>query len=63
MEIEQLKQLYLESLSEKELRAYIIAKNHLSTSFQLEKSIGFVTFCENYLVKEEGDCIASLKSR
>jgi hypothetical protein len=52
MEIEQLKQLYIESLSTKEMQAYIIAKQHLSTSFQLEKSIGFVTFCENYVSKE-----------
>ena len=35
-------QLYLETLSEKELRAYAIAKAHLGTSFQLEKSNGYL---------------------
>jgi len=35
-------QLYLETLSEKELRAYAIAKSHLGTSFQLEKSNGYL---------------------
>jgi hypothetical protein len=35
-------QLYLETLSEKELKAYAIAKSHLGTSFQLEKSNGYL---------------------
>lgn len=33
---------YVESLSEKELKAYHIAKSHLGTSFSLEKSKGFI---------------------
>ena len=33
---------YVESLSEKELKAYHIAKSHLGTSFSLEKSRGFI---------------------
>ena len=33
---------YVESLSEKELKAYNIAKSHLGTSFSLEKSRGFI---------------------
>jgi len=33
---------YVESLSEKELKAYHIAKTHLGTSFSLEKSRGFI---------------------
>jgi hypothetical protein len=33
---------YLKSLSEKEMKAYLIAKNHLGSSFGLEKSIGFL---------------------
>jgi len=33
---------YIESLSEKELKAYYIAKSHLGTSFSLEKSRGFL---------------------
>jgi len=35
-------QLYLESLNEKEMKSYLIAKEHLGTSFQLEKSVGFL---------------------
>ena len=33
---------YIESLSEKELKAYQIAKSHLGSSFSLEKSKGFI---------------------
>jgi hypothetical protein len=33
---------YVESLTEKELKAYHIAKSHLGTSFSLEKSRGFI---------------------
>jgi len=33
---------YIESLSEKELKAYHIAKSHLGSSFSLEKSRGFI---------------------
>lgn len=36
--------LYIQSLSEKEHMAYVIAKNHLKMSFNLKKSIGFQTF-------------------
>jgi hypothetical protein len=32
---------YIEQLSPKEKKAYEIAKSHLQTSFDLEKSIGF----------------------
>lgn len=32
---------YLQSLSEKERKAYEIAKDHLGMSFQLEKSSGY----------------------
>jgi hypothetical protein len=35
-------QLYLETLNEKELKSYHIAKDHLGTSFQLERSNGFL---------------------
>ena len=35
---------YLKSLSEKEKKAYEIAKNHLGMSFQIEKSNGFMKF-------------------
>lgn len=33
---------YVENLSEKELKAYRIAKSHLGSSFSLEKSKGFI---------------------
>jgi len=42
--IEQLMELYLESLSEMEYKAYLIAKDHLQSTFQLEKSNGFLEF-------------------
>jgi hypothetical protein len=38
---------YIESLSEKELQAFCIAKSHLGTSFSLEKSLGFIKWLEN----------------
>jgi len=37
-----LMEMYLESLNEKELKAYAIAKSFLGSSFQLEKSVGFL---------------------
>ena len=40
--MEQLLQEYLASLNEKEKKAYEIARDHLGTSFQLEKSNGFL---------------------
>jgi len=36
---------YIASLSEKEKKAYMIAKEHLASSFDLEKSNGFLRFC------------------
>jgi|TARA_B100000035_G_scaffold81725_3_gene68535 competence protein ComGC len=35
---------YLESLDEKQLQAYNIAKNHLGESYSLVKSNGFLEF-------------------
>jgi hypothetical protein len=35
---------YLQSLSEKELQGYHIAKSHLGSSFSLIKSHGFITW-------------------
>lgn len=34
--------MYLDTLSKKEYASYLIAKSHLGTSFQLEKSIGYL---------------------
>lgn len=41
-ELHCLKNEYLQNMTEKELKAYHIAKDHLGQSFQLEKSIGFL---------------------
>jgi len=38
---------YLKSLSEKEKKAYEIAKEHLGMSFQIEKSNGFIKWKKN----------------
>lgn len=35
-------ELYIETLSEKEFKSYIIAKSHLGSSFSLEKSVGYL---------------------
>ena len=37
---------YINTLDERNKQAYEIAKNHLGTSFDLEKSIGFLNFKE-----------------
>lgn len=42
-----LTELFLQSLNEKERKSYHIAKDHLGTSFQLEKSVGFIQFCKH----------------
>lgn len=38
---------YLETLSEKEKKSYDIAKEHLGSSFQLEKSVGFLKWVKS----------------
>ncbi len=42
---------YIESLDDKEKIAINIAKDHLKSSFNLEKSIGFIKFKNNYNLK------------
>jgi len=37
---------YLKTLSEKERQAYEIAKDHLGSSFELEKSVGYLKWLE-----------------
>lgn len=49
-----LKTRYLESLSEKELKSYAIAKSHLGTSFQLEKSHGYLEWKKTNNMKTLG---------
>ena len=38
---------YIQSLSEREHKAYLIAKSHLGSSFDLEKSIGYMDWKKN----------------
>lgn len=38
---------YIKSLNPKEYKAYLIAKNHLGTSFTLEKSVGYLRWKQN----------------
>jgi hypothetical protein len=40
--IKTLGEKYVESLNPKEYKAYMIAKSHLGTSFDLDKSVGFL---------------------
>jgi hypothetical protein len=42
--LSELSKKYIESLNEKEYKAYKIAKDHLNDSFQIEKSNGFLTW-------------------
>jgi hypothetical protein len=35
---------YIQSLSKKEYKAYLIAKSHLMTSFSLKKSNGYLSY-------------------
>ena len=48
-ETENLVQQYIASLTEKELKAYEIAREHLGTSFQIEKSNGFIQWCKKLM--------------
>lgn len=40
--VEELLQKYVDSFTEKERMAYLIAKEHLTMSFNLEKSNGYI---------------------
>jgi hypothetical protein len=44
-------QTYIENMDEKTRVAYEIAKNHLETSFDLEKSIDFQKFYKSYIAE------------
>lgn len=46
---------YIDTLDERNKQAYDIAKDHLGTSFDLEKSIGFLKFKE----KKEQELLAN----
>ena len=47
MNVSPLSNTYISSLSPKEHKAYLIAKSHLDTSFDIEKSIGYKQFLQN----------------
>ena len=40
---------YIARMSEKERIAYFIAKEHLGTSFDIQKSIGYQTYVKKYI--------------
>jgi hypothetical protein len=42
-------ELYIESMSKKELLAYSIAKSHLGTSFEIKKSVGYLKWKKSYV--------------
>ena len=44
---DQQQEKYVQSLSEREYKAYLIAKSHLGSSFDLEKSIGYMEWKKN----------------
>ena len=48
---------YVESLSEKELKTYHIAKSHLGTSFSLEKSRGFIEWKNKNVVDHDKNAV------
>ena len=50
----QLTEQYIKSLSDKEYQAYLIAKSHLGSSFDLEKSIGFLEWKKAQALSEKG---------
>lgn len=49
---------YLQSLSEKEIKAYHIAKDHLGMTYQYEKSIGYLAW-----KKQQNETKTELTSR
>lgn len=44
LEVQESVKKYLEQLGDKERIAYLIAKEHLGTSFDIAKSIGYITW-------------------
>ena len=45
---EELHMLYISQMSVQERKAYEIAKEHLETSFNIDKSIGFIDWKKKY---------------
>jgi len=44
---------YIESLTDKEKKAYDIAQSHLGSSFDLSKSSGFIKWKKTYVLPSE----------
>ena len=44
---------YIQSFTEKECKAYLIAKSHLMSSFSLKKSNGFIQFVSKQDIHEK----------
>ena len=51
--LEELIEEYLMTLSEKEKKAYEIAKEHLGMSFQIEKSNGFIKWKKDKIITSQ----------
>ena len=54
LSITKLAELYIESLSPKERKAYMIAREHLGMSFTLEKSVGFLKWKNTFHSSSKG---------
>ena len=50
---------YINSLNPKEKKAYLIAKSHLGSSFDLSKSNGYISFVKKTRVSTPSPAIAS----
>ena len=50
---EELHMLYISQMTIQERKAYEIAKEHLETSFNIEKSIGFIQWKKKYERQEK----------
>ena len=48
----QLENLYISQLTEKEKKAYEIAKDHLGMSFQLSKSNGYLKWLKHHALED-----------
>ena len=44
---------YVKEMNPTEKKTYEIAKEHLESSFSIEKSIGFIKYCEEELEEEK----------
>ena len=60
--IQNLTQLYIASLNEKEQKGLQIAQNHLGSAFSLEKSVGFLDYCAEAKKCEGASMVSSSSS-